>query len=156
MFEPSKEFMQIKSMLETIPLGSHITYAEIESKTGVKMDIRGKTILRSAARSLKLEYRADRGVGVEIESEKNAMHIVTGRVKRVSSSLKRADKTASRMTERYVEQLPKDDRDRLLATASLFGAIKAMAKGLANIYKSPKLNTIQSSISHIPDFRDKS
>jgi hypothetical protein len=151
MFEPSKELAMLKGFFEAIPKGAYLTYVEIADKSGVEMDARGKQVLRSALHSLRREYRCDRGVGIELESEKNAMHIVTGRVKRVSSSLKRADKTATRMTERYVAQLPKDDRDRLLATASLFGAIKSMAHGLASIYKPKKLLTVTDQ--SIPDFR---
>ena len=150
MFEPSKELVVLKSFLNEVPLGGFISYKDIEAKTEIKMNERGKSILRSALRSLKMEYRCDKGNGIEIESDKNTMHIVTDRVKRVSNSLRRADRTVIRMTERYVDQLPKPDRDRLLSTASLFGAIRAMAKELSNIYKVPKLNTINPSI---PDFR---
>ena len=150
MFEPSKELVVLKSFLNEVPLGGFISYKDIEAKTEIKMNERGKSILRSALRSLKMEYRCDKGNGIEIESDKNTMHIVTDKVKRVGNSLRRADRTIVRMTERYVDQLPKPDRDRLLSTASLFGAIRAMAKGLSNIYKVPKLNTINPSI---PDFR---
>ena len=150
MFEPSKELVVLKSFLNEVPLGGFISYKDVEAKTEIKMNERGKSILRSALRSLKMEYRCDKGNGIEIESDKNTMHIVTDKVKRVGNSLRRADRTIVRMTERYVDQLPKPDRDRLLSTASLFGAIRAMAKGLSNIYKVPKLNTINPSI---PDFR---
>ena len=151
MFEPSKELAILKGLLNDLPAGAYIAYAEIEQQTGVAMNVRGKCILRSALRSLKREYHCDRGNGIELENPANAMVLVTGRVKRVNGSLRRADKTVTRMAERYMEKLPKDDRDRLLATASLFGAIKAMAKGLSSIYKPGKLQTLTAET--IADFR---
>lgn len=153
MFQPSKELAVLKGLLNETPLGSHLTYANIEAKTGIKMNTRGKSILRSAFRSLKIEYACDVGVGVEIESDKNTMVRVTGRMKRVSGSIRRADKTTTRAVERYSEALPKDDRDRLFAVASVFGAMRAMARGLAGIYKTPKLLTVTDG--SIPDFRKK-
>ena len=151
MFEPSKEIVILKGLLSQTPSGAYVTYSDIETKTNIKMDTRGKSILRSALRSMKREYRCNRGEGVELESQHNAMHLVTNRVKRVSNSLKKADKTTTRMAERYLDSLKKDDRDRLLMTASLFGAIKAMAKGLSNIYK-PMAKLTKMPVS-IPDFR---
>ena len=151
MFEPSKELAVLKGLLNQTPSGAYLTYFDIEQKTNIKMDSRGKSILRSALRSVKREYRCNRSEGIELESPHNAMHLVTNRVKRVSNSLKKADKTTSRMAERYIDSLKKDDLERLLMTASLFGAIKTMAKGLSNIYKPMvKLTKMPASI---PDFR---
>lgn len=152
MFEPSKELAVLKGFFSELPSGAYVSYEEITRKTGIAMNARGKSIMRSALRSLKREYHADKGNGIELESPKNAMVLVTGRVKRASNSLRRADKTTTRMAERYVEELPKDDRDRLLMTASLFGAIRAMAKGLSSIYKPKKLSNVDDTRS-IPDFR---
>lgn len=153
MFQPSKELAVLKGMLSETPLGAHLTYTDIELKTGIKMNARGKQILRSAFNSLKMSYACDIGVGVWIESDKNTMIRVTGKMKRVSGSIRRADKETTRSVERYGEALPKDDRDRLFAVASVFGAMRAMAKGLAGIYKTPKLLTVTDGA--IPDFRKK-
>jgi hypothetical protein len=141
MFEPSMELTVLKAFFQNMPQGAYVLYSDIEKHTKVKMDTRGKQLMRSALRSLHVEYRAERGQGIEIEGVKNAMHIVTGRVKRVSKAITRADKTTAHMTK-YLDQLPPPDRDRLLATASVFGAVKTLAKGLTNIYKPKTLNVL--------------
>lgn len=145
MFKPNEEMLKLKAFFEQIPRGTYVSYTEIQSKTGIKMNDRGKQLMRSALRSLHYEYNCNIGNGIELESEKNCMAIVTGRMRRVSSGLKRADKTTMRMTERYLDELPPEHKNRLLATASLFGAIKAMAKGLSAIYKAPKLINVKET-----------
>jgi len=145
MFKPNEEMLTLKAFFSEIPKGAFLSYNEIQAKSGVKMDNRGKQLMRSALRSLKIEYACNSGVGIELESEKNCMYLVTGRMRKVSSGLKRADKTTTRMTERYVQDLPPADRDRLVATASLFGTIKALAKGLSDIYKKPKLINVSET-----------
>jgi hypothetical protein len=144
MFKPSEEMLKLKAFFINVPNGAYLTYKNIEKQTEIKMDSRGRQLMRSALHSLKREYNCDIGKGIEIEASHNCMSIVTGRVRKVSGTLKRADKTASRMAGRYLDDMPPEDRNRLLATASLFGAIKAMAKGLTDIYgqKPKSLNTI--------------
>ena len=155
MFELNEETIKLRGFFENMPSNSYITYADIEKATGVKMTLRGKNHMRSALRHLKREYRSDKGVGIELEGAKNCMELVTGRVKRASNGLKRATKTTNLMQARYLEELPPDDRNRLLATASLFGAVSAMAKGLSQMYKEkvPSLNTMTSK--SIPKFWEK-
>lgn len=142
MFQPSKELITLKGFFDGLPTGAYITYEEIEKETGIAMDTRGKGTMRTALKSLKLEYRSDVGKGIELECPANAMQLVTNKVKRSSNSLTSAGKTTAHLTEKYIHQLPSVDRDRLLATASLFGAIQAMAKGLSSIYKPKKLKII--------------
>jgi hypothetical protein len=136
MFEPNQETLIMKNFFKEMPKGVYLKYSDIEEKTGILMDFRGKSIMRSALNSLKISYRSDRGNGIELESADNCMSIVAGRVKKIDNSLKRADKTTTQIANRYLEELPKPDRERLLLTASLFGAIRATAKGLSGIYKT--------------------
>lgn len=141
MFKPSSEQLIIKSFIESLPSGAYVSYFDIQSATSITMDHRGKSILRSSLKSLGIEYRVDVGKGIELESKDNCLAIVTGRVNRVSKALTNADKTTSKMVSRYIKDLDGYDRDRLISTASLFGAIHAMSKGLSKIYK-PKVDRL--------------
>lgn len=146
-FEPSKEMLQIKAILENAPPGAYLSYDDIEKGSKVPMDLRGKSLLRSACRSLKLAYRCDRGSGIELEAPGNAMSIVTTQVKRVDNGLKRTGKVSRRLQDRYLEQMSDEDRPRLTAVVSLLGAISAVAGGLKRLYseKPEALNTVSSN-----------
>lgn len=146
LFEPSEEQLRIRTVLERTPDGAYLTYKQLEAESKVKMDARGKALMRSAMRSLGRYYRPSNGDGIELEAARNTMAIVTSRVRRVDSSLRRATKTSQSLYERHAESLPVEDRQRLGMVVSLFGAIKAMAKGLTSIYhnKPAPLNTIST------------
>jgi len=148
MFEPSIEMIKLKGFLSDVPNDASVLYSDIEKATGVRMDLRGKALMRSALNGLRREYRSDRGVGIQLEGSGNCMNLVTTKAVRVGSALKRANKTTIRMVDRYVEELPPPDKSRLIATASLFGAIMAMAKGLADIYKPKKIRSSQDEIKN--------
>ena len=143
MFEPSEEMLKLCDLFGEMQPGAYITYQAIEAGTGVRMDLRGKSLMRSALRKLKTEYRSDRGIGIELASGKTAMGVITGKTRRISSSIKRANKCSNRLTK-FIDNMPETDRARFIATSSLLGAVQAVSAGLTKIYKSEpeKLNTI--------------
>lgn len=145
-FEPSEEMLKIKTVLESAPIGSYIAYSDLEAKTGVRMDTRGKSLMRSACRSLKISYRCARGDGIELEGPENAMGIVTSNMKRVDNGIKKTTKVSTRLQLRHASEMKDEDRNRLTAAVSLFGAIRAMASGLSKIYsdKPEALNVVDA------------
>lgn len=150
-FEPSKEMLAVKGFISSLPYGAYVSYADIAEATAVPMDTRGKAYLRSACRSLGVEYRCDRGSGIEIESPENSMHIITSRVKRVSSSVKRANKSSTALFQAHAVNMSQEDRNRAAAVVSLLGATMAFSKGLEQVYKPQgKLNVIRPTLGEDP------
>lgn len=138
MFKASQTMLELKSFFSDIPDGAMVEYADIQSKTGVQMDNKGKGYMRSALKSLNREYCCIPGVGIELDSPGNAMQIVSGRARSIDSSLRRANKSSRNMFEKHYQEMDEKDRERLGACVSLFGAVSAVAKGLTKIYKKPK------------------
>jgi len=150
-FEPSKEMLAIKAFVSPMPDGAFIRYEDVENATRVPMEVKGKQYLRSALDSLGRSWRCDKGVGIELESPNNSMHIITEKVRRVSSAVKKGHKVTSRLIEHHLEDMNQDDRSRATAVASLLGATMAFAKGLEQAYKPKKLNIVSPpSLSDSP------
>lgn len=134
-FEPSKEMLAIKVFISSLPHGAYVSYEDVQKATKVPMDNRGKGFLRSACHSLGVQYRCDRGTGIELESPENSMHIITSTVKRVSNSVKIAHKSSSNLLLHHLENMNQEDRNRATAVVSLLGATMAFSKGLEQAYK---------------------
>lgn len=137
MFKASADMLKVRSFFEDMPDGSHVDYDDIEKGTGIKMDDKGKGIMRSALNGIKREYYCRKGVGIVLDSPDNAMIITAGRGVRISNAIKKANKTSKNMLIKHYEKMDEKDRERLSAFASLLGAVTAVSSGLKKIYKQP-------------------
>lgn len=135
-FEPSPEMEALRGWLADAPEGAYVTYVEAEKATGVRMDTRGKQLLRSALRSLDREYRVERGVGIELDSPENTLPIITRRFRAVSNSSKRAAKTTRILYDRHHEKLPEEDRHKVTFAASVLSTMLAMSRALSARYRT--------------------
>lgn len=147
MFEPSKETLELQSLLEKAPDHAYLTYDDISKASGIAMDTRGKQLLRTAVKRCDRAYRVDRGVGIELDGPKNTMNIVSSRLTRISSAIKKGHNTTQLMMARNMERMDQPHRDRLTASASLLGAIMAVSTGLKRLYSS---KPEQLTVSKIP------
>lgn len=136
-FEPSEEMLKLRALFDNIPRDYSISWDEIGSKSSVKMDIRGKELVRSALRSLDLEYLPIRGWGIRIEGVDSAMAIVGGRGKRTYNQVRKLSKSSKHHFDEYAPHLPQAERERLGLVAGLAGIMIGTAKGLAKAF-SPK------------------
>lgn len=141
-FEVSENTLKIEAFLRTLNPGERVTFKQIESETGVKMDNRGRANMRSALNRLKLEHSPIRGIGIELCSEKNAAGIVAEKVIRIEKCVKRARKTTTRVTEQFFDKLPEEQKISIAATASALGTIIAVSRGATLIYKKPERKAI--------------
>src|SRR6186997_969054 len=104
--EVSKQSLQIENVLKAAKPGDFITYKNLEVLSGVRMDNRGKGYMRTALNRLKLEYTPRMGEGIELASPENAISIVSKRVIKIDSSVRRAEKTTKRITNQFYDDLP--------------------------------------------------
>lgn len=137
MFKASDDMLKVREFFSDIPDGANVDYHDIEKSTGIKMNNRGKGLMRSALNGLKREYYCRKGEGIVLDSPDNAMVITSARGSRISSSIKKANKTSKNMLVKHYEKMNETDRERLSAFASLLGAVSAVSSGLKEIYKKP-------------------
>lgn len=125
--EASSEMLAIKDFLSDAPDGAIIPYSDIENKSGVKMDSRGKQYMRSALHSLGREYACVRGYGVELSSADNSDVLVGSRLIKIDRAVKRGERTTSRVIAKHLEDMPQKTREKVLLAGSIFGAIRVSA-----------------------------
>lgn len=142
----SEETLAIINYLESIAHGQILSYAEIETNTGVKMDNTGKSYLRSACRKLRREYSAIHGIGIELASAKTATGIVVTRLVRIDKAVKRAEKTVNNVTVDFYDQFSPQEQKQINFLGAVFGAIRVSAqngkhylKNASTIHANPML-----------------
>jgi hypothetical protein len=130
MFKISAEVKRLKEFLEAAAEhrpGQQISYLEIEETTGVTMNLKGKGYLRNAAQYVGVEYSAIPKYGIEIAGADNGLSIIGGRLARIDSATRRAEKATKNISQRYIANMSDDDRRSVLFLGSVFGAIRASA-----------------------------
>jgi hypothetical protein len=142
--EMSTETLLLKDYFNDAPDGAIITYTDMENRTGIRMDVKGKQRMRSALRSLRREFACIHGHGIEIESAHNALSLVNNRLIKVDNAVKRGEKTSTRMTK-YLSSMDNSNRERLLHVVSIFGAIKASAELAREQYNKRRDSIIKIS-----------
>lgn len=135
--EVSQETLKIEHTLKTIGGGIRISYKEIEERTGVKMDARGKGFLRSAARRMKMPYVTYKGEAIELLSPENAKFIVGHSVVKIDNSVKRAERTTKSVRGQVYERLPENERKTIDVLSALFGSIRAFSTSAKQLFSKP-------------------
>ena len=139
-FKPSHDSTVIESFFSTAPHGAFISYADIESATSVTMDNAGKSALRQALNRLKLPYDVRRGEGVELCGKDNAERIIAGKIRRIDTSVKNADKTQKQVCSLHLPDMDEDTKKRILLVGSALGAIIAASRQYKEIMKPAPSN----------------
>lgn len=138
--EVSKDTLTIESFLKEQSEGQELTYAIIEKRTGVLMDERGKTYLKSALRRLKLPYEVFRGQGIRLLCADNAMRIVAHKTIRIDSATRRAEKVTNQVVKSDTfEKIDIANQQRLNGLASLYATIRVFAGSAKRIFNSQKI-----------------
>lgn len=140
--ELSKQSIHIENTLKDRKPGDFITYGEIESTTGVKMDNKGKSYLRTALNRLKMEYAVVRGQGIELAGTSNAIAIVSKRVIKIDNSVKRAEKTTKRISDQFYEKLEDHEQKNINYLSAVFGSLRAYSKSAKAFFKRPDQKVI--------------
>lgn len=108
--------------------GDYLPWFKIETDTGIKMDLRGKNLARTALRKIKRPYLTVKGEGVRLSAPDNAIEIMGERFKRIDGSVRRADRTRSHLSDRHMHELDEGAAHTMETLGRFFGTIRAVAK----------------------------
>lgn len=133
--EVSKQTLKIENILKTSKPGEFITYRNLETVSGVRMDNRGKGYLRTALNRLKLEYSPVKGEGIQLCSPDNAIAIVSKRVVKIDNSVRRAEKTTKRVTSQFYDKLNEHEQRNVNYLSAVFASLRAYSKSATMFFK---------------------
>ena len=124
----SEETLRIERFIKSQEPGTKLSYNQIEDETNVKMDVKGKTYLRTAFKRAKLEYAVIRSYGVQIADPDTVMPILNFRLTKIDNAVKRGEKSQKNLQEKFFQQLDPYDQQQILLLGGIFGAIRANAE----------------------------
>lgn len=133
--EVSKETLKIENILKISKPGEFITYKNIEKISGVRMDNKGKSYLRTALNRLKFEYSPVKGEGIQLASPENAIAIVSKRVIKIDNSVKRAEKTTKRVTNQFYDKLTEHEQKNVNYLSAVFASLRAYSQSAKMFFK---------------------
>jgi len=139
--EVSKETLMIENYLRDIPDGQTVLFEVIQKETGVKMDERGKTYMRTALKRLKREYSSIIGSGIELACPENTISIVGHAVRKIDNSVKRGEKKTKNLSNQFYDDLSNEEKKALNFLSAMFGGIRAYSLSGKNLFKQKHLST---------------
>lgn len=140
--EVSKQALKLESVLKDAKPGEVITYKNLELLSGVKMDERGKGYMRTALNRLKLEYSPLRGEGIELASPENSISIVSRRVIKIDSSVRKAEKTTKRITNQFYDKLTEHEQRNVNYLSAVFASLRAYSQSAKMFFKKSESKVI--------------
>jgi hypothetical protein len=143
----TEEGLKLQVFIEGLEHGREISFLDIEKETGVRMDGNGRGCLRRALKRARREYSAMTGWGLRLADASGVMPILSTRIRRIDSSVKRADQSQKLLQEQFFESLSVEDQKRILFAGAVFGAIRVAAEQGRMIYKKEK---VSGPTIHIP------
>lgn len=126
--EKSKESVLLENFLGKQNPGAELSFLAIEAGSGVRMDADGKNCLRRALHRLRIEYTAIRGYGVTLANSSLVMPILTNRLTRIDSAVKRGDRTQKNLEEQFFKSLSDEQQKSVLFAGAIFGAIRLASR----------------------------
>lgn len=124
----SEETLTLINYLQDMPNGQYLTYKQIQKDTGIKMDLNGKSYLRTALKKLKKEYSCVIGDGIKLASPETATCIVVGKLVKVDRAVRRGEKTVNNITSNFYNEVTPQEQKQLNFLGAVFGAIRVAAK----------------------------
>lgn len=140
--EISKQTLQIESVLKNAKPGDIITYKNLEILSGVRMDNKGKGYMRTALNRLKLEYSPIVGEGIELASPENSISIVSKRVIRIDSSVRKAEKTTKRITNQFYDKLSEHEQKNVNYLSAVFASLRAYSQSAKMFFKKSEQKAV--------------
>lgn len=143
----TEQGLKLQVFIEGLEPGREISFLEVSKETGIAMSGEGRSALRRAMKRAKREYSAMPGWGVRLADASCVMPILSTRIRRIDSSVKRADNSQKLLQEQFFESLTAEDQKRILFAGAVFGAIRVAAEQGKMIYKKEK---VSGPTIHIP------
>jgi hypothetical protein len=144
--ELSEETLKLIDFLQGQENGAVLDYLDIQAKTSVFMDAKGKGTVRRALKHLRREYSSVRGFGIKLASSESVIPIISGRIRRIDKAVRRADKSQKLLQEQFFQSLSEVDQQKVLFAGAIFGAIRLAADEGRNIHRK----AVNAPIVHIP------
>jgi hypothetical protein len=135
----SHETLVIEAILRELKPGDFISYEELESLSGVPMNIKGKSYMRTAARRLKIEFTTKRGVGIVTASPKNSCSIIAESVTRIDNSVFRAQKRNKNIINQFYDEMNDKDQKVVNKAAQELGTMRCFSRETKLIFKKEEL-----------------
>lgn len=137
--QTSAETLKLETLLSNASKGNYFSYKDLQKLTGVLMDNRGKTFMRSALRRLKMPYEVVKGEGIKLLCSDNASRIVVTKVIKIDNSVKRADKTTKQVRDKVYNELTETEQKNINFLSALFGTIRSYSQSAKKIFYSEPL-----------------
>jgi hypothetical protein len=134
LFETSEQTLKLRAFLAQQPPGARLTYEYIEQFTGITMDDAGRGKLRRAAAREHLPYDTMIGMGIELASPGNGVHIIGGRLERIRHAITRTEKTHANIQARFLDAMSEEDQKRCIYIGVIFSAMHAAAQRVKGLH----------------------
>ena len=144
----SEKTLKLQEYLKDKKEGTEISYNRIQSDTGVTMDDRGKSYVRTAFKRLNKVYSVIKGYGIKVADSTDTMPILVNKLTKIDKAVKRADKTQKTLESQFFDQLNPNEQKQILYLGAVFGAIRVAADKGRVLYQ--KKNMISQSSINIP------
>lgn len=115
--------------------GASLSYSAIEHQTRIRMDARGKQLLRAALRRRNIEYTSRRNYGIVLADAEWVAPILSTKIMRIDRAVKRGDRTQRNLQEQFFESLGLDEQKQVLFAGAVFGAIRIATEQGRLLYK---------------------
>lgn len=120
-----KDTMELSSYLNSQQSGKVISYMQIESDTGIVMNLDGKNRLRSAIKLGNILTITHKGVGIEIVSKDTCVEAVSIQFQKIGKAVYRGRCVTQGVISKHFGELDSDTRSTILVADSALGAIQA-------------------------------
>ena len=151
--ELDKDSIALMEFFKQQKPGADLSYLAIEHGSGVRMDIRGKQLMRGALHRMRLEYSCQRGYGVVLADSALAMPILSTKLTRIDSAVKRGHRSQKNLQEQFFESLSAGEQKKILFAGAVFGAIRVAAEQGKMLYRKNRRDDDLPGISiSLPKF----
>lgn len=130
LFEPSEDTVKLRSYLSELEDGIRVGWIDVERATGVHMDERGHSLVRTTMRRLGRWYIPIPGFGFETSQPNTARDIVLARARRIKGAVDSATTATQQLLGRHAAEMTTADRQSLEHTSSTLATL-SLIKSLA-------------------------
>jgi hypothetical protein len=106
--------------------GTRWSWLEIEKATAIRMDLRGKGLVRRVLRHR--QYLPIHGQGIEFADATSANAVLDSRASRVRSAVKRAHTTGEELIEQFLPKMGAEEQRKILQRTAMFAALRLSVK----------------------------
>lgn len=146
----SEEYLKLLGYIMDKGDGYLLIYSDVQRETGVIMDPRGKSKLRRAILRSHREYAVLPNEGYKLAQPDMAMGILSFRLLRIDSQVKRADRAQRVIQDSFLKELTPEEKKGVLYIGAIFGAIRLAAEKGKKVY-GKKRNLLIEGKPIVPD-----